>query len=149
MSKATNIVAISGNLTRDPELRVTSGGSSVCQLSVAVNGREKDRQTGEWCDRPDYFDCTVFGATAENAASWLHKGSHVEISGRLRQDRWETDSGQNRSAVKIIAGEIVFPPKSQSGGDADNQQPAQTQQTAQPAPVGAAASDAGDDDIPF
>ncbi len=114
MSKALNLVAISGNLTKDPELRTTAGGHSVCSLSVAVNGREKLH--GEWQDRPDYFDVTVFGATAEHCAEWLHKGSHVEISGRLRQDRWQTEAGEKRSAVKIIAGDVVFPPKGQSGG---------------------------------
>ena len=88
MSKALNLVTISGNLTGNPELRTTKGGTSVCSLSVAVNGREKDRQSGAWSDRPDYFEVSVFGATAENAADWLHRGSHVEISGRLRQDRW-------------------------------------------------------------
>ena len=121
MSKALNLVAISGNLTRDPELRTTQGGTSVCSLSVAVNGREKNRQTGEWEDRPDYFDCTIFGAPAENAANWLHKGSHVEISGRLRQDRWQTEAGEKRSAVKIVADDIVFPPEGQSRGGGDCQ----------------------------
>ena len=109
MSKALNLVAISGNLTKDPELRTTKGGTSVCSLSVAVNGREK--VNGEWSDRPDYFDCTVFGASAENAADWLRRGSHVEVSGRLRQDRWQTEAGEKRSAVKIIASDVVFPPK--------------------------------------
>ena len=112
MSKALNLVAISGNLTRDPELRTTKGGTSVCSLSVAVNGREK--VNGEWSNRPDYFECTVFGASAENAAEWLHKGSHVEVSGRLRQDRWQTEAGEKRSAVKIVAADVVFPPKGQS-----------------------------------
>ena len=116
MSKALNLVAISGNLTRDPELRTTQGGTSVCSLSVAVNGREKDRQSGNWSDRPDYFEVSVFGATAEHAADWLSKGSHVEISGRLRQDRWQTEAGEKRSAVKIVASDVVFPPKGHSAG---------------------------------
>ena len=116
MSKALNLVAVSGNLTRDPERRTTQGGTSVCSLSVAVNGREKDRQSGNWSDRPDYFEVSVFGVTAEHCAEWLHKGAHVEISGRLRQDRWQTEAGEKRSVVKIVAADVVFPPKGQSGG---------------------------------
>jgi single-strand DNA-binding protein len=131
MSRSTNIVAISGNLTRDPELRTTSSGTIVCSLSIAVAGREK--VNGEWKDRADFLDVTVFGNDAERAGEWLHKGSHVEVSGRIRQDRWETNDGSKRSAVKIIANEIVYPPKA-SGGY-------------QPGPS-AAPVDA-EDDIPF
>lgn len=110
--KSLNICAISGNLTKDVELRTTAGGIPVGSLSVAVNEREK--VGGEWTDRASYFDVTVFGASAENCARYLGKGSHVEIQGRLRQDRWETNDGGKRSAVKIVADSVVFPPKSQS-----------------------------------
>ncbi len=109
MSRSTNIVAISGNLTKDPELRTTTSGTTICTLSIAVAGREKIN--GGWQDRPDFLDVVVFAGGAERAGEWLHKGSHVEVSGRLRQDRWETPEGLKRSAVKIIASEIVYPPK--------------------------------------
>lgn len=110
--KSLNICAISGNLTKDPELRATNSGVTIATLSVAVNDREK--VNGEWSDRPSYFDVTVFGTTAENCAKYLAKGSHVEVQGKLRQERWEKD-GEKRYAVKIIADSVVFPPKSQSG----------------------------------
>src|SRR5256885_13643000 len=80
---ATNInrVVITGNLTRDPELRSTPGGTSICSLRVAVNGRRKDAETGQWVDKPNYFDVTVFGAQGENCAQYLAKGRPVAVAG--------------------------------------------------------------------
>lgn len=124
-----NRVVVSGNLTRDPELRATSGGTSVCELGIAVNGREKDT-TGEWKDRPDFFNVTVWGNQAENAAKYLSKGSPVAIDGRLRYESWEHD-GQKRSTVKIVAQTVQF--LGSRNGDAGEGQAAET----------------GDSDIPF
>ena len=93
---ATNInrSCITGNLTRDPELRSTPGGTSVCKLRVAVNSRRKDGQSGEWIDKPNYFDVTVWGAQGENCAKYLSKGRPVAVDGRLDWREWEAQDGQ-------------------------------------------------------
>ena len=103
-----NVVAITGNLTRDPELRSTPGGTSVCKLRVAVNSRRKDGQSGEWVDKPNYFDVTVWGAQGENCANYLSKGRPVAVEGRLDWREWETQEGQKRQAVEIIANSVQF-----------------------------------------
>jgi single-strand DNA-binding protein len=103
-----NVVAITGNLTRDPELRSTPGGTSVCKLRVAVNSRRKDGQSGEWVDKPNYFDVTVWGAQGENCANYLSKGRPVAVEGRLDWREWESQEGQKRQAVEIIANSVQF-----------------------------------------
>ena len=96
-----NVVVITGNLTRDPELRSTAGGTSVCELRVAVNSRRKDGQTGEWVDKPNYFDVTVWGAQGENCANYLSKGRPVAVEGRLDWREWEAKDGSGkRQAVE-------------------------------------------------
>lgn len=104
---AINRVAISGNLTRDPELRSTAGGTQVLSLGVAVNDRRKNPQTGEWEDYPNFVDCTMFGARAEAVSRYLSKGSKVAIDGRLRYRQWERD-GQRRSKLEVVVEEIEF-----------------------------------------
>ena len=107
---ATNInrVIITGNLTRDPELRSTPGGTSVCKLRVAVNSRRRD-QSGEWVDKPNYFDVTVWGAQGENCSNYLSKGRPVAIDGRLDWREWEASDGSGkRQAVEIIADSVQF-----------------------------------------
>jgi single-strand DNA-binding protein len=106
MPASINRVAQVGNLTRDPELKHAKSGTAVCEFSVAVNGREK--VDGEWVDRADFFDVTVFGNQAEACAQYLQKGSQVAVDGRLRQNRWENDEGQKRSRVVIIADAVQF-----------------------------------------
>jgi single-strand DNA-binding protein len=104
-----NVVVITGNLTRDPELRHTGGGTPVCELRVAVNSRRKDGQTGEWIDKPNYFDVTVWGAQGENCANYLAKGRPVAIEGRLDWQEWEAKDGSGkRQAVRIIANSVQF-----------------------------------------
>ena len=100
-----NRVCISGNLTRDPELRSTASGMAVLGFGVAVNDRRKNPQTGEWEDYPNYIDCTVFGARAESLSRMLAKGSKVAVEGHLRYSSWERD-GQRRSKVEVVAEEI-------------------------------------------
>jgi single-strand DNA-binding protein len=102
-----NVVVITGNLTRDPELRHTSGGTAVCDLRVAVNSRRKD-QSGNWVDKPNYFDVTVWGAQGENCANYLSKGRPVAIEGRLDWREWEAKEGGKRQAVQIIANTVQF-----------------------------------------
>ena len=144
---ATNInrVVLTGNLTRDPELRTTSGGTSVCSLRVACNTRRKDAQTGEWTDKPNYFDVTVWGNQGESCAQYLTKGRPVGVDGRLDWREWEAQDGSKRQAVEIIADTVQF---LGSRGDAEGGGERQF------VPAGATAdadmgSSAADDDIPF
>lgn len=102
-----NRVNISGNLTRDPELRVTSGGTQVLSFGVAVNDRRRNPQTGEWEDYPNFVDCTMFGTRAEAVKRYLSKGSKVAIEGKLRYSSWERD-GQRRSKLEVIVDDIEF-----------------------------------------
>ena len=108
MAGSVNVVVLVGNLTRDPELRATGGGTSVCRLGLAVNERTKDPATGEWGERPNYFDIDVFGAQGENCAQYLSKGRQVAVEGRLRWRSWETPEGQKRSAVSVVANSVQF-----------------------------------------
>ncbi len=148
-----NVVVVTGNLTRDPELRSTPGGTSVCKLRVAVNSRRKDGQSGEWVDKPNYFDVTVWGAQGENCANYLSKGRPVAVEGRLDWREWETQDGSGkRQSVEIIANSVQFlGSRDGSGGGNDNggftpssDVPADTSDF-----QGAAAGGGGDDDIPF
>jgi single-strand DNA-binding protein len=102
-----NVVVITGNLTRDPELRHTGGGTAVCDLRVAVNSRRKD-QSGNWVDKPNFFDVTVWGAQGENCANYLSKGRPVAIEGRLDWREWEAKDGGKRQAVQIVANTVQF-----------------------------------------
>ena len=102
-----NRVSISGNLTRDPELRSTQSGVSVLGFGVAVNERRKNQQTGEWEDRPNFVDCTMFGARAEGVSRYLSKGSKVAVDGQLKWSQWERD-GQKRSKLEVIVNDIEF-----------------------------------------
>lgn len=102
-----NKAVISGNLTRDPELRATAGGTAVLEFAVAVNDRVKNQQTGQWEDRPNFIDCTMFGARAEGVSRFLQKGAKVCVEGRLRWSSWEKD-GQKRSKVEVVVDEIEF-----------------------------------------
>jgi single-strand DNA-binding protein len=160
---ATNInrVILTGNLTRDPELRSTNSGLNICSLRIAVNTRRKD-QSGTWIDEPNYFDITVFGAQGENCSRFLSKGRPVAIDGRLKWREWtDQNSGQKRQAVEVIADSVQFlgggqqegggsygggfAPQSDVPSDTSDFQPAG-------APTGAnghASAPAADDDIPF
>ena len=151
-----NVVAITGNLTKDPELRSTPSGTSVCKLRVAVNSRRKD-QSGEWIDKPNYFDVTVWGAQGENCANYLSKGRPVAVEGRLDWREWETQEGQKRQAVEIIANSVQFlgsrgdnPAGNGNGGGEfkpSSDVPADTSDFEGAGVSGG--SSQGDDDIPF
>ena len=101
-----NTCTVSGNLTRDPELRATKSGAEILIIPVAVNDRRKNQQTGEWEDYPNYFDCTVFGARAAGLAKVLSKGTDVTVSGKLRYSAWEAQDGSKRSKVEIAVEDI-------------------------------------------
>ena len=150
---ATNInrVIITGNLTRDPELRSLPSGMSVCNLRVAVNTRRKDNSSGEWVDKPNYFDVTVWGAQGENCSQYLAKGRPVAIDGRLEWREWEDKQGNKRQSVDIIADSVQFL-GSREGGENGGRFTPQSDVPAdtgdfESAPVGAGGS--ADDDIPF
>lgn len=127
-----NHVTISGNLTRDPELRQTQGGTSVLQMGVAVNDRRKNPTTGEWEDVANFIDAVMFGTRAERVAQYLAKGTKVAIEGRLRYRAWEQD-GQRRSKLEVVVDEIEFMSRQQQPAQAYQQQaPAYQQQTYAP-----------------
>jgi single-strand DNA-binding protein len=112
-----NSVVIVGNLTRDPELRATPSGTSVCSLRIAVNDRVKDPTTGEWGDKPNYFDVDVFGGQGERCSQYLARGRQVAVSGRLRWREWEAQDGSKRQAVSIVADNVQFiGPRDGAGG---------------------------------
>ena len=104
-----NRVTITGNLTRDPELRALPSGTAVCELGVAVNHRRKDQATDQWVEEPNYFNVVVFGAQGENCAQYLSKGRPVAVDGRLRWSSWEDkNGGGKRSKVEIVAQTVQF-----------------------------------------
>ena len=145
-----NRVNISGNLTRDPELRSTPGGTQVLTFGVAVNDRRRNQQSGEWEDVPNFIDCVVFGARAQALSRFLSKGAKVAIEGKLRYSSWEAKGGGKRSKLEVVVDEVEF--MSQDGGQgATYQQPApQPEQsfTAEPATSTPAAA-VYNEDIPF
>ena len=145
-----NVVAISGNLTRDPELKATAGGSSVLRFSVAVNERRKDPRTGEWGDYPNFVDCAVFGNRAEALSRLLSKGSKVSVQGRLSYSAWERD-GQKRSKLEVTAHEVELMSQRRDQQPAPYQAPAAPYQAPQQATAvqAPATADLYAADIPF
>ena len=100
-----NYVDVQGNLTKDCELRYSSNGMAICSLSVAVN-ESKKKPDGTWENIPSYFDVTCFGKLAERVAPAALKGKRFDISGHLKQERWQSTDGKNMSKVVIIADDI-------------------------------------------
>lgn len=124
-----NRVVVSGNLTRDPELRVTPGGTQVLGFGVAVNDRRRNQQTGEWEDYPNFIDCTMFGNRAEALSRILRKGMKVAIEGKLRYSSWEDkNGGGRRSKVEIIPDEVVLMSQNPNGQQAQQYAPQGYQQ---------------------
>src|SRR5947209_19650828 len=149
-----NRVVLTGNLTRDPELRSTTGGTSVCKLGIAVNTRRKN-SAGEWEEKPNFFRVTVFGRQAESCHNFLRKGRPVAIDGRLEWSSWETE-GQKRESIDIIADSVQFLGGREGAGNGNGfssgVQPTESDVPIdtgdfETAPVGGAA--AAEDDIPF
>jgi single-strand DNA-binding protein len=131
-----NRVALTGNLTQDPELRSTPDGTAACSLRIASNAR-RNATSGEWTDKPNYFDVTVFVAQGENAGRYLARGRGVAIHGRLDRREWQSQDGSKRQALQIIADTVQFLGTPQH---APNDQPHDR------APGATVSSD---DDIPF
>ena len=106
MARSVNQVFLMGNLTRDPELRQTSSGQSVCSFSLALN-RAYKAQNGEWQEATDYIDCVAWGPLAERVSQYLSKGRRALVQGRLQSRSWEQD-GQKRSKVEVLANDVTF-----------------------------------------
>ena len=152
-----NRVTLTGNLTRDPDLRATASGMPVLRFGIAVNDRRRNPQTDEWEDYPNFIDCTMFGKRAESVTKFLSKGIKVAVEGKLRWSQWIKDD-EKRSKIEVIVDEIEFmashkESKATSSADSDQStasqtaEPYQSQMPGMPAPV----VDASiyDTDIPF
>ena len=146
---ATNInrVVLTGNLTRDPELRNTPSGTPVCSLRIASNTRRKD-SSGNWVDKPNYFDVTVWGAQGENCAQYLSRGRPVAVDGRLEWREWDDQNGNKRQAVDIIADSVQFL-GSREGAENGGRFTPQTDVPADTGDFARASAASTDDDIPF
>jgi len=146
MAGDINRVTIVGRLTRDPELRHLPSGTSVLQLGVAVNGRQKD-DAGNWTDKPNFFDVKVFGNQADTLNNHLAKGRRIGVDGRLDWSSWEAQDGSKRSKVEIVAQSVQFlDSRGEGGGGGDGER--------QFVPAAATSGNedfggSGDDDIPF
>ena len=158
-----NRVILMGNLTRDPEIRYTSGGTAVTDIGLAVNDRRKGSD-GQWVDETTFVDVTLWGRTAEVAGEYLSKGSPVLVEGRLKLDTWQTNDGQKRSKLHVVCERMQMVGPRSGGGGGGGRPPQQRQQNdaysqpefqGQPEPQGNAydappsGGGAPDDDIPF
>ncbi len=154
-----NRVFVTGNLTRDAELRDTQGGTSYLRMGVAVNDRRKNPQTGQWEDVPNFVDCVMFGTRAEAIARYLTKGTKVAVDGSLRYSSWERD-GQRRSKLEVAVRDVEFmtgrqqaqqqAPAVSYAQPVPQQAPAQLPYQAPAAPAQqATADDVYDEEIPF
>ncbi len=145
-----NRVNISGNLTRDPELRQTQSGTAVLSLGVAVNDRRRNPQTGEWEDYPNFVDCVMFGTRAESVSRYLSKGQKVAIEGKLRYSSWERD-GQRRSKIEVVIEDLEFMSRADQTQGAYSAAAPAAQAAPQQAPAiqTPPAADIYDEDIPF
>jgi single-strand DNA-binding protein len=151
MPQNINRVIITGNLTRDPELRNLPSGSKVCDLRVACNGRRKNGTTGAWEDDPNFFNVSVWGQQGENCARYLAKGRGVAIDGRLNWREWESE-GQKRQAVDITAETVQFLGGGNgegNGGSAASAAAAASDIPVDTADFVSAPGGHSDDDIPF
>ncbi|AXV09822.1 Single-stranded DNA-binding protein (plasmid) [Euzebya pacifica] len=148
MANEQNTITVIGNLTKDPDLRYTQGGTAVANLSVAVNRRVRNKDTNEWEDKLDgYFDVNIWRDHAENVAESLNKGDRVVVIGRLTKRSWEDKDGQTRWQTEIEADEICpslrwakASVEKVSGGG--KRQPAMSGGGQAPPPV-------ADDEVPF
>lgn len=134
MAKSINQVILMGNLTRDPELRTTSSGQSVCSFSLAIN-RSWTNQSGEQQETVDFFDIVAWGKLGELVNQYLSKGRRCLVTGRLNSNTWEAQDGSKRKRVEVVANDVTFldgPGGSPDSGE-DNSQPAGSNQSSKPA----------------
>ncbi len=151
MANDLNVVAVTGRLTRDSELRYSNGGMAIAKFCIAVNRRAKGAD-GQWADEASFFDCSMFGKAAEGVNQYLNKGTHVAINGELRQNRWEQE-GQTRSKVELIVNSLTLLGSSQDGQNqrynAPTGNPAPRPVASNPEPAYAGPEQFDDDQIPF
>jgi single-strand DNA-binding protein len=107
MASDTNSITISGNITRDPEMRYTPSGVSKVTFGVAVNRSWRNQQTQEWDEQTSFFNVVAWRQLAENVGASLTKGARVVVSGRLEQRSWETEQGEKRSIVEVVADDVA------------------------------------------
>lgn len=147
-----NKVIITGNLTRDPELRVTPKGTSICQFGIAINRTFKD-ESGATRDDTTFVDIEAWGKTGELIAKYLEKGSQALIEGRLKLDQWEDkQSGQKRSKLKVVAEGVQFlgsPRGGEQGQQSDPGGHSEPKQSDRAHPEKTASAAGADEDIPF
>ena len=141
-----NRVLISGNITRDPELKAATGGTQILRFGVAVNDRRRNPQTNEWEDYPNFVDCVMFGSRAEALSRYLAKGTKVAVEGKLRYSSWEGQDGSRRSKVEVVVDELEFMTAKGQG-----EKPMTPQQAAAylGATVKTASAEIAGEDIPF
>ena len=147
MARSFNQVTLMGNLTRDPELRTTPNGQSVCSFSLALN-RSYKAATGDWTEVTDYIDIVAWAALGERVAQYLTKGRPALVSGRLQSRSWEQD-GQKRSKVEVVANDVTFlggAPGGGSGAPARSDD-APTDDSAKPAPKKASSKKKDDEEV--
>lgn len=107
MARNINTITVSGNVTRDPEMRFTPSGQGVVSFSVAVNRSWQNRQTQEWEEQTSFFDVKAWAQLAQNISDTISKGARVVVSGRLEQRSWETEQGERRYAFEIVADDVA------------------------------------------
>lgn len=138
-----NRVVLTGNVTRDPEIRLTTNGTQVMNFSVAVNDRRRNQHTGEWEERPSFIDCVLFGQRADSLSRILRKGFKLAIEGKLRQNVWEVE-GQRRSRIEVVVDDLDFMSRRDGAPT-----PATPQFSPPPAPQPSYDTQANQSDVPF
>lgn len=113
-----NQVTLTGNVTRDPDIRRTASGASILSFSIAVNDRRKNSQTGQWESVPNYIDCVLFGSRAEGLQPYISKGVKVGIVGKLRWRSWE-DQGGKHSKIDVVVDEVELLSRAQNQSNVD------------------------------
>jgi single-strand DNA-binding protein len=152
-----NQVTLSGNHTRDPEARTTPGGLDLCKCRIAFNERRKNQSTGDWEDKANYINVTIFGGMGAWIASNQRKGDSIVVAGRLSWHEWDTDNGK-REAIEVIADSVATPREGKGGGGGDDLSrydsgtdiPVDSGDLPEPGANAMAGTPGGDsDDIPF
>lgn len=158
MSKGVNKVILLGHLGNDPDMRYTATGAAVATISLATNSSVKDKETGEWKDTTEWHRVVFFERLAEIAGQYLRKGSQVYVEGRLRTQKWQDNSGQDRYTTEVIAKEMQMVGGGGKGDSASSPPAAATKPTTQqrpmaterkPLPSTIGAPEGYDDDVPF
>jgi len=142
MGSSYNRVVVLGNVTRDPQVKYTTGGTAVCELGMALNNKYKDKQSGQMKDSTTFVDVTLLGRTAEIAGEYLAKGRQCLVEGRLQLDTWDDrETGQKRSKLKVVCEQLTL-----LGGKQAERSEKQSERSSEPDSTG---GDIEDSDVPF